>query len=53
MAYFILMILLLLIGWNLDMKNTLVTQLIREALIFAFVCIAYIGERKNLRISKY
>ena len=51
-AYLILMILLLLIGWNLNMKNDFAMLMIREALILVFVLIAFVSERKILKTSK-
>jgi O-antigen/teichoic acid export membrane protein len=48
LLYMLLMLLLLTLGWQIDMRNIFITQLIREALILGFVGIAYLIERKRL-----
>lgn len=50
--YLILAVILLLAGWNLQHPNKLISQLLRELPIVAFVVIAYIGEFKNFRLNK-
>lgn len=49
LLYLGLMVLLLVVGWQIKMPNEIITQIIREALIFIFIVIAYLAERKQFR----
>jgi O-antigen/teichoic acid export membrane protein len=49
--YLIITLVLLSVGWNLNIVNIYVSQLLKELLIILFVVIAYIGERKKLKLN--
>lgn len=49
--YLIISVVLLYIGWNLNIENFYVSQLLKELIIILFVVIAYIGERKKLKLN--
>jgi O-antigen/teichoic acid export membrane protein len=49
--YLIITLILLFVGWNLNIVNIYVSQLLKELLIVLFIAIAYIGERKTLKLN--
>jgi O-antigen/teichoic acid export membrane protein len=49
--YLGLTLILLLIGWNINIENIYVSQILKELLILVFIAIAYIRERKKLQLN--
>ena len=50
-TYFVLTLVLLAIGWNLNHSSNLISQLLKEIPILIFVIIAYMSEKKKLKLS--
>ena len=50
-TYFVLTLVLLAIGWNLNHSSNLISQLLKEIPILIFLVIAYISEKKKLKLS--
>jgi O-antigen/teichoic acid export membrane protein len=50
--YLLLTIFLLIVGWNLNHSDKIISQLLKEIPILLFVAIAYIAEIKKLKLNR-
>lgn len=49
--YLMIATVLLIVGWNIDHPNGLVSQLFKELPVLAFVMLVYVRERKKLKLN--
>lgn len=50
--YLLLMLVLLVVGWNINHSSKVIAQILKEIPILIFVVIAYMSEWKKLKLSK-
>lgn len=51
-SYLIIMLVLLLIGWNTNHPSKVISQLLKEIPVLIFIIMVLVVERKKLRLSK-